>query len=209
MTTVKNATIPEFLRELEQACEELAQEYRDVKEAELRVPPADGEWSFLDAANHVAPTVRFWIIWTHKIRGSLRAMGLVGLPPLKKTAHAFRHPDPSGVTIEPLQAALQEMRQVTEEFIDLLGWVTEDEYAMVVPPFSEEDRAAMIDTPPGHFYNLSLPTQQEQAGLGRLLEYAGGFSIRGACGHVLEGHTRNHVRQMRAAREAAAAALVS
>jgi hypothetical protein len=203
MTTVKNTTIPEFLRELEQACAELAGEYRRVTEAELRVRPAEGEWSFLETAEHVAPTVRFWIIWTHNIRGSLRALGLVGTPPLEKTVYSFKHPSPEGVTIAPLRAALEEMRQVVDEFVELLGWVPQEEYAMVIPPFSEEDRARMIAGPPGHFYNLALPTQQRVEGLGRLLEYAGGFSVRGACGHTLEGHTRNHIRQMAAAREAA------
>jgi hypothetical protein len=204
VTTVKNTTIPEFLRELEQACEELAGEYRRVTEAELRVRPAEGEWSFLETAQHVAPIVRFWIIWTHNIRGSLRGLGLVGTPPLQKTVFTFQHPSLDGVTIAPLGAALEEMRQVVDELVELLGWIPQEEYEMVVPAFSEEDRTRMAATPPGHFYTLALPTDQQREGLGRLLEYAGGFSVRGACGHVLEGHTRNHIRQMAAAREAAA-----
>lgn len=204
MTTVKNRTIPEFLSEMEQACAELTDEYRRVTEAELRIRPAEGEWSFLETAEHVAPTVRFWIIWIHNIRGSLRALGLVGTPPLEKTAYTFKHPSLEGVTIAPLRASLEEMRQVVDELVELLGWIPQEEYEMVVPAFSEEDRATMISGPPGHFYNLALPTAERREGLVRLLEYAGGFSVRGACGQTLEGHTRNHIRQMAAAREAAA-----
>ncbi len=204
MTTVKNRTIPEFLSELEQACEDLANEYRTVTDAELRVQPAEGEWSFLETAEHVAPTVRFWIIWIHNIRGSLRARGLVDTPPLAKTVYAFKHPNLQGVTIAPLRGALEEMRQVVDELVELLGWIPREEYQMVVPAFTEEDRARMTSGPPGHFYNLALPTDQQREGLSRLLEYAGGFSVQGACGQILEGHTRNHIRQMATAREAAA-----
>lgn len=206
MTTVKNRTIPEFLRELELAQKELVEEFRTVKEAELRVPPAEGEWSFLDAAQHVAPVYRFWIIWIHKVRGSLQAMRLVGTPPLTKTVYSFRHPERQGVVIQPLRECLDDLQQATEEVAELLGWVSQEEYAMVVPPFTEEEHAKLIEGPAGHYYNLALPpTVQPNQGMNRLLEYAGGFSIQGCCGHILEGHTRNHVRQMAAARQAAVA----
>lgn len=204
MSTVNNATIPEFLRELERAHEELAAEYRRCSAAELRIPPAPGEWSCAEVATHIPVTYRFWMIWSARIRVLLDGLKIVDTTPLEeKTVHPFKHPNPSGVTVPELRQALVELRQVTSELVETLGWIRQDTWETQLPPISDEQRAELAETPPGHTINLSLPTAAEQETFTNFLDYAGGFSVKGACGHILEGHTRNHTRQFAAALEAA------
>jgi len=205
-TTINNRTIPEYLAELEQAHQELAEQYRRCTAAELHVPPAPGEWSCYDVAVHIPVTYRFWIIWSHRLRVLVKALELADSTPVEKTVYAFNHPDPAGVELPELRHSLAELRQVTGELVDLLGWLRQDEYEAEVPPISDEKRAELAETPPGHTINISLPTHAEEERLPQFLAYAGGFSVRGAVGHILEGHTRNHTRQFAAALDAAKAA---
>lgn len=207
-TTINNRTIPEFLAELEKAHRELAEQYRRCSAAELRVPPAPGEWGCAEVAEHIPVTYRFWLIWSARIRVLVHALDLVDTTPVEKTVYSFNHPDPAGVELPELQRSLAELRQVTGELVDMLGWLRQDEYEAQLPPISDEKRAELAETPPGHTINLSLPTHAEEERLPKFLAYAGGFSVRGAVGHILEGHTRNHTRQFAAALDAARAAAV-
>jgi hypothetical protein len=197
---VNNTTILEFLTELELSYEELAEEFRKVTPKVMSVRPGEEDWSFLETAEHIAPVVRFWIIWIHRVRGSLDAANITQPDRDIRQEFSFNHPDPKDVTIPELQNILIQLKQATNELIELLGWITEKEYLALVPDIDEEDRVKLFETPPGHYYRLSLPEPDRHAGLSRLLEYAGGFSIKGMCGHLLEGHTRNHIAQMKEAR---------
>jgi hypothetical protein len=200
MNMVKNATVLEFLNELEVVYKELADEFRKITPKIISIRSGIDNWSFLETAEHIAPVVRFWIIWIHRTRGSLEAAHIT--QPAKDTRQEFlfNHPDPTGISIPALQDILVQLKQATNELIELLGWITEKEYLSLVPEISEEDRTLLFETPPGHYYKLSLPEADRHAGFSRLLEYAGGFSIKGMCGHLLEGHTRNHIAQMKEAR---------
>lgn len=204
---MNNATIPDLLRDLESAQADLASEYRKCTAEQLRVPPAEGEWSCYEVAVHIPVTYRFWIIWAHRIRVLAQSLDLVDTTPVEKTVYDFQHPDPAGVELPELRRSLAELRQVTGELVDLLGWLRQDEYETQLPPISDERRAELAETPPGHTVTLSLPTHEQHETFTRFLDYAGGFSVKGAIGHTLEGHTRNHTRQFAAARDAAAAAL--
>ena len=197
---VNNSTVSEFLNELELAYGELADEFRAVTSDIMSIRPGEEDWSFLETAEHIAPVVRFWIIWIHRVRGSLEAAKITRPEKNERQLFSFNHPDAQGIEIPELQNILTDLKQSTDELIELLGWITEKEYLSVVPEINEEDRAILYETPPGHYYRLSLPEPERHAGLSRLLDYAGGFSIKGMCGHLLEGHTRNHIAQMREAR---------